>query len=145
MKTICRAAVAGLLLTPVLTLAEIATSDHKEPAVICVLDEVTRKNEVVTVKFRFKLRAGQNATSVSTGFSKSDNSVIVDEEKGVKYFPLVDDNNKPIAQAPESYVRDVERGSSGWMKLPAPPKEVKTVTVMIDDCQPFDDVTITDR
>jgi hypothetical protein len=122
--------------------------DSMIEGVTCELKQVTRKNSVLTVKFALELEAS-NKTGVGSRliFSKDrpDCSYVLDEERGVKYFPLTDEKGVPIASGVSGYYLNPGERLSFWMKLPAPPEEVKRASVLITKCEPFDEVDIEDR
>ena len=102
---------------------------------------MVRKNNVVTVKGKYDCNGEIGDYDVAdahqTGF-------LFDEEKGVKYFPLKDTNNKILASSP-ARLRKKGESSRFWVKFPAPPEEVTTISVYFTKYEPLDDLPITDK
>ena len=114
---------------------------------------VVRKGSVLTVKFA-AVNDGTEAQDVAFGFKGNDVCYAVDEESGTKYYVLTDKEGNPLASAkdwmPNSTTglrREVKAGGSlrVWMKLPAPPPEVTTISLFLNETDPIEDVAITDQ
>jgi hypothetical protein len=78
----------------------------------------------------------------------------VDEENGTKYYVLTDQEGNPLASegdyvSPGTYgiMRKLQPGSSlrVWMKLPAPPPEVKSVSLFLNETEQIEDLAITEK
>lgn len=114
---------------------------------------VERRNSVLTVKWAV-VNEGESPTDVGFGFTGNDVSYVVDEENGTKYYALTDKEGNALAAAndwmPNStrgFARKVPPGKTFrvWMKLPAPPPEVKEVSLFLNETEPLEGLPITDR
>jgi len=121
--------------------------------VVVELMSVERKGNVLTVKWAAR-NEGSEADKAFFGISGERVSYVVDEENGTKYYVLTDQEQNPIASANDWIDSDTNginvkiepgRTSRHWMKLPAPPPEVKAISVFLTETEPFEDVPITDR
>ena len=131
----------------------IATGDTNWNGITVDVMSVTRKGNVMTVKFA-AVNGGSEARQVAFGFTGNDVCYAVDEESGSKYYVLTDEEGNAVASAKEwmpnstsGINREVAPGMSlrVWMKLPAPPPEVKTISLFLNETDPIEDVPITDR
>lgn len=106
--------------------------------------EFRRKGNVLTAKVRYRNDGSQDVT-LDIMYDKS---YVLDAAGGRKYEVLRDDDKNVIAALGPSYSdRYWNTLSPGkplllWMKFPAPPAEVKSATLQLDDAPPFDDLTI---
>lgn len=111
-----------------------------------------RKGNVLTVKWA--VTNGDERSSVRFGLTSKATSYLVDEENGTKYYVLTDQDGNALASE-HAYIDGntwgisdtLEAGATAryWAKFPAPPPEVKTLTVMFDQTEPFEEVPITDK
>ena len=126
--------------------AGLAVRDSTMPGVRCELTKVYRKNGVLTVRFALITDRTVHRSRYPLFFRKDgeDPSYILDEEKGIKYYALSDKEGNPLASSERPLLDDNER-SSYWMKLPAPPEEIKTISVALSGCEPFDEIEVQDR
>ena len=118
------------------------------------LMSVERKGSILTVKWQVR---NQGAAAAHVKFALSGNSqttYAVDEESGTKYYVLTDKEKNSLASAHQdlnygSYGIDdsIAPGASAryWMKLPAPPPAVKTISVFFSKVEPFESVAISDK
>ncbi len=106
------------------------------------LREVSRRNDVLTVKA--KLKKLDNEYSHQLRFWISDNTFLLDEEKGVKYFVLEDKERNKLA-SPGKNIRSSGDTVSFWVKFPAPPLEKKSISIYFSGYEPLDDVAIEDK
>ena len=114
---------------------------------------VERKGNVLTVKWAVT-NGNDERTSVRFGLTKQATSYLVDEENGTKYYVLTDQDGNALATE-NAWIDGntwgisdtLEPGATAryWAKFPAPPPEVKTLTVMFDQTEPFEEVPITDK
>ncbi len=132
----------------------IASGETNWDGVTVNVMSVVRKGRVLTVKFA-AVNEGETEQTVGFGFTGKQNSCYaVDEESGTKYYVLTDKENHPIASADE-FVGNGARGLKRaiqpgktlrvWMKLPAPPPDVKTISLFLNETEPIEDVPITDK
>jgi hypothetical protein len=130
----------------------IATADTNWEDVTVNLMTVSRKGNILTVKFA-AVNNGSAAAKVAFGFTGNDVCYAVDEDSGSKYYVLTDQEGNPVASAkdwmPNSTAginREIAPGKSlrVWMKLPAPPPEVSSISLFLNETDPIEDVPITD-
>jgi hypothetical protein len=118
------------------------------------LMSVERKGSVLTVKWAVT-NSGTERVNVRFGLvSENALTYLVDEESGTKYFALTDKEGKGVASKNDwigggvSGVNDdIEPGATMryWAKYPAPPAAVKTLTLLFNETEPFEEVAITDK
>ncbi len=110
------------------------------------LTKMTIKNNIVTVKFKFRNTGADNQT-VRFGYR---DCYIMDETNQKKYFVLKDSDGIYIAgpQHDQSgggrFWFEVKAGKSKnmWMKLPEPTDNPETISISIPGVSPFDEVEI---
>lgn len=145
---------ATALLSPAVEAAEpIATAETNWEDVTVDVVSVTRKGNVLTVKFS-AVNNGGSKQQVAFGFKGNDVCYAVDEESGTKYYVLTDEEGNPVASAKDwmpnsthGINREVEPGKSlrVWMKLPAPPPEIASISLFLNETDPIEDVPITEK
>ena len=150
---------AGLLLTMLalaapLAATPIASAESNMPGITVDLMSVERKGSVLTLKWAVK-NAGSAQQHVLFGYmGPKSRTYLVDEESGTKYYVLTDKEGKSVASQHEYLGSDVygvveyiEAGGTRryWAKFPAPPPEVKALTVLFDQTEPFESVPITEK
>jgi hypothetical protein len=130
----------------------IATADTNWEGVTVDVVSVARKGNVLTVKFA-AVNNGSETQQVAFGFTGNNVCYAVDEESGTKYYVLTDQENNPVASAKDwmpnsthGINREVQPGKTlrVWMKLPAPPPEVSSISLFLNETDPLEDVPITD-
>jgi hypothetical protein len=155
--------VAGLLLTTLAVAAPVAaatigSAESNTPGITVDLVSLERKGSVLTVKWAVRNgnadeKAGQKQVQFGYMGPKA-RTYLVDEESGTKYFVLTDKEGKSVAAQHEYLGSDVygvseyvEGGGTRryWAKFPAPPPEVKELTVFFDETEPFESAPITDK
>jgi hypothetical protein len=139
--------VVVLLLLPELLLAQakaIATAETNMKA-SAELYECKRKQGVLTVKVRFKATAN---TTLELPYNKT---YVIDVGSGKKYEVLRDSDKNVIATTSKYTTGDEVKESidagetfNAWWKFPAPPATTKKITFSLPNCEPFEDVAITD-
>jgi hypothetical protein len=131
----------------------IATGDTNWEGITVDVMSVSRKGNVMTVKFA-AVNGGSETQKVAFGFTGNDVCYAVDEDSGSKYYVLTDEEGNPVASAKEwmpnstsGINREVAPGKTMrvWMKLPAPPPEVTSISLFLNETDPIEDVPITDR
>jgi len=131
----------------------LASASTNWPGVELDLMSVERKGNVLTVKWAVT-NGGEERQSVSFGLTAKATTYLVDEENGTKYYALTDQDGNALASEHDYIDGDtwgitdtLEPGSTAryWAKFPAPPPEVKTLTVLFDRTEPFEEVPITDK
>lgn len=118
------------------------------------LMSVERKGSVLTVKWAVRNEGAEQAHVLFAYTGELATTYAVDEENGTKYFALTDKEGTSLASE-HAYIGSHKYGvdeyvapgatARFWMKLPAPPPEVKTLTVMFSETEPFEEVPVTDR
>jgi hypothetical protein len=124
----------------------LAREDTKWSGVVAEVTEFRRKGSTLTAKVRFR----------NQGAAPADVEVllpevyVMDAAAGKKYSVLKDETGAFIAALHPGWKdRWYDRISPGeemvlWVKLPAPPLEVKAVTFQVPGVPPFDDLAIQD-
>jgi len=124
----------------------LANQETKWSGVVAEVTEFRRRGNTLTAKVRFRNTGTEKAQpDVSYG-----ETYVMDSANGKKYEVLKDEKDNYIAALRSGY-RDrwyerIEPGQSQtiWMKFPAPPAEVKAVTLQVPGVQPFEDLAIQD-
>jgi hypothetical protein len=124
------------------------TQDTNITGVVAEVTECTRKDGVLSLKVRFR----------NTGSDKKELPLIQnrDYEKyyvsasSKKYFILKDSEGTYLTPQASSFGGlDVKLDPSGqytwWAKFPAPPADVKTVTLYMKVAAPFEDIPVVDQ
>ncbi len=131
----------------------LASADANWDGIKVHLMTVERKGSVLSVKWAVT-NEGEGKTRVFFVFTGNDPCYVIDEENGVKYYALTDKEGNAIASGNEyvssgraGVATDVPSGSTRryWMKMPAPPPEVKEISVFLSETEPFDGVVIADK
>lgn len=138
--------------------APIGSAETNMAGISLDLVSLERKGAVLTVKWAVRNgHADANAakTQVKFGYmGPKSRTYLVDEESGTKYYVLTDKEGKSVASQHEYLGADVyginEYVESGgtrryWAKFPAPPPEVKVLTVFFDETEPFESAPITEK
>lgn len=114
---------------------------------------VERKGSVLTVKWAVR-NEGEERQRVKFSLTRAAaRTYAVDEESGTKYFVLTDEEGACLASecawvgGSEGIEEDVDAGKVKrfWMKLPAPPPEISSLTLFFDETEPLEDVSIADK
>jgi hypothetical protein len=130
----------------------IASGESSVDGVTVHVMSLVRRHGVLTLKVAV-VNTGDTPARVRFVFSGDSPCYLLDEENGSKYFILTDKDGAPIA-SDSGWVGDgrglretIEPGRTlrMWMKFPAPPPEVKSLTVVLNQTEPIEDVPITDR
>lgn len=140
--------------TPEGTAQPIASAETNWSGVALDLMSVERKGSVLTVKWAVR-NHGTEQQDVRFGLAgKQVTTYVVDEESGTKYYVLADKEKHSVASMHE-YIGSDTYGTAEyipagetrryWAKFPAPPPEVKSVTLFFTKTEPFEGVPITDR
>ena len=145
----------ALLLTPAYAAEPITTVETNWDGISLDVMALERKGSVLTLKWAVR---NDGEETVGVDFSLTGSGVrtyVVDEESGTKYYVLTDKEGNAVASSHTYLGSDTygfrfdaaaEKSTRLWMKLPAPPPEVKTVTLFFDEAvEPLEDVPITDK
>jgi hypothetical protein len=125
--------------------AVLASQDTNTGAV-AEITEFRRKGNTLTAKVRFVNR-GSADSKQDISWSEA---YLLDANAGKKYEVLKDEKGSYIATLVQGWGSKwwdtIEPGQTRtiWMKFPAPPAEVKTITLQIPGAAPFEDVAIQD-
>lgn len=132
----------------------LATAETNWTGVSLDLLSVDRKGSILTVKWAVR-NTGETEADIRFGLTgKQITTYVLDEENGVKYYALTDQEGHTVASESEYLGSDTtgiaEKIPAGetrryWMKLPAPPPEVKEVSLFFANTEPFESVAITER
>jgi hypothetical protein len=124
----------------------LAREDTKWTGVVAEVTEFRRKGNTLTAKVRFR---NQGAAPADVEILLPE-VYVMDAAAGKKYSVLKDENGAFIAALKPGWKdRWYDRLSPGeemvlWVKLPAPPPDVKAVTFQVPGVPPFDDLAIQD-
>lgn len=127
--------------------APLQTQDSNWGTIAVDLTEFKRKGNTLTAKI--KVRNIGTATARYELLYKD--VYLLDTGAAKKYEVLKDDADTYIAMNSPGWKErtygNIEPGASVnvWMKFPAPPAEVKAITLNIPEAAPFEDITITDQ
>jgi len=130
----------------------IASGESSIDGVTVNVMSLVRKHNVLTLKVAV-VNGNEDPVTVRFVFAGDNPCYLLDEENGAKYFVLTDKDGAPVASdsgwvgSGRGVSETIEPGKTLrlWMKFPAPPPEVKSVTVVLNQTEPMDDVPITDR
>jgi hypothetical protein len=138
--------------------APIGSAETNMAGIRLDLVSLERKGAVLTVKWAIhntNTDAAKGKQQVKFGYlGPKSRTYLVDEESGTKYYVLADKEGKSVASQHEylgsdvyGVVEGVEAGGTRryWAKFPAPPPEVKTLTVFFDETEPFESAPITEK
>ena len=154
---------AALLGTPAATARAQAPAPAKPMAtnatnwgegVLVDLMSVERKGSILTVKWAVRNTGSVRVDPRFGLVGRDQTTYAVDEDSGTKYYVLTDKEKHALASehvyvGADTYgIEDqVEPGATGryWMKLPAPPPAVKTISIFLSKVEPFESVAIADK
>ena len=136
------------------TAQPIASAETNWDGIAIDLMSVERKGSVLTLKWAVR-NHGTADKEVQFGLVGDHvTTYVVDEDSGTKYYVLTDKEKHSLASM-HDYVGDGTLGIDDkipagetrryWAKFPAPPPEVKSVTLFFAKAEPFEDVAITDH
>jgi hypothetical protein len=117
------------------------TQETTYPGVVAELTECRRKEGVLNIKMRFRNTSDKQV--LLTIFRKNAEKHYV-TAKNKKYFILKDSEGEYVA---EDFADWLPAGGSHtwWAKYPAPPADIKKITLITPLTTPFEDVPITDQ
>lgn len=128
--------------------ATLATEDTNQPGIAADFTECKRKEGVLSVKVRFR-----NTTSAQAQIyviNSRNYAAFYVTAANKKYFMLKDSEGTYLTPAADgSGVLSVPLGKgeqyTWWAKFPAPPPDVKKITLMTPVTPPFEDIPVTDQ
>ena len=124
--------------------AVLASQETNWPGVTADVTEFRRKGNTLTAKIRLSNRGSAKARA-EIRFSEA---YLIDTGAGKKYQVLKDEQNSYIASLRSGYsdfwYDEMAPSASQtiWMKFPAPPPDVKSITLQMPGAPPFDDLQI---
>lgn len=132
----------------------IASAETNWGGIALDLMTAERKGSVLTLKWAVR-NHGAAQQQVQFGLvGRQVTTYVVDEESGTKYYVLTDKEKNSLASSHTYLGSDtfgiednVPAGETRryWAKFPAPPPEVKAVTLFFSKAEPFEEVPISDR
>jgi hypothetical protein len=128
------------------TTANIASQETNWKGVTATITEFRRRGNTLTAKVRLT-NAGTEQQEPDVQYPTV---YLIDTGAGKKYEVLKDEKNVYIADLlPGWNYRWYGKLNAGeshtiWMKFPAPPPEVKAITLQLPNMAPFEDVSIQD-
>ena len=126
--------------------ASLARQETNWSGVVAEVTELRRKGNTLTAKVRFRNQGGAEAEP-DVHYNEA---YVMDLGAGKKYEVLKDEKGNYIAGLRSGWNNrwydKVQPGQSAtiWMKFPAPPADVRTVTLQIPGVPPFEDLPILD-
>jgi hypothetical protein len=124
----------------------LASQQTNWPGIFADVTEFRRKGSTLTARVVFRNQAGAEAEP-----DIHYNEVyVMDAAAGKKYEPLKDEKGTYIAALRSGYhdrwYQNLAPGATYtiWVKFPAPPLDVKTVTLQLPGMPPFEDLAIQD-
>lgn len=127
-------------------MAFIASQETNWNGVVAEVTEFRRKGNTLTAKLRFR-NGGTDPSQPDISWPAT---YVLDAAAGKKYEPLKDENGDYIAgNRPgwkDRWYDDIKPGESRttWVKFPAPPAEVRVITLQLPNIAPFEDLPIQD-
>ena len=124
----------------------LAREDTKWTGVVAEVTEFRRKGNTLTAKVRFR-NQGNASANIEILLPEV---YVMDAAAGKKYSVLKDENGAFIAALrpgwKDRWYDTIPAGEEMviWVKLPAPPPDVKAVTFQVPGVPPFDDLAIQD-
>jgi hypothetical protein len=126
-----------------------APVDGDLPGMKIAVNEIKRTSSTVTLKFTAYNTTSQpfGMTGIFDGdqfhrFRHLAGVHLIDGESKKKYFVVTDSDGKPLCS---NEILDIAPSSQVvlWAKFPAPPNEIRKITVEVPHFIPFEDVAIT--
>jgi hypothetical protein len=121
----------------------LATEDHEIPGVQVVLTELRRTSgDTLTLRVQFRNTTDKEVSdSLFYGTSIARRTYLLDPSRK-KYAVLDDGSNNPVGYVGQSSAIAPRGVVPAWVRFPAPPPEVTTVTVVLPGVPPIDGVPI---
>jgi len=109
------------------------------------LISVTRGDNDLTVKFKYTNSGSKTAEFYHSNYGHQNIAAVVyyiDPKNKKKYTAIQDSEGKPVASLGESIRLEAGASKAQWVKLPAPPADTTTITVVLPGAPPFEKVPI---
>jgi hypothetical protein len=121
----------------------IATEDHEIAGVQVALMELRRTSgDTVTLRVQFRNTTDKEVSdSLFYGTAIATRTYLLDASRK-KYAVLEDAESKPVAYVGASSTIRPGAAIPAWVRFPAPPAEINTVTVVVPGVPPFEDVPV---
>lgn len=120
----------------------IQSQETNFPGITAELIQCKRKKGVLTVKVRLKNISSKSVRTWWPDVQKT--AYLLDETNQKKYFPLKDVIGNCICNAVNDHIKP-NMSKTSWFKFPAPPQEVKEISIILPLSAPFEDVPIKDK
>ena len=126
--------------------AVLASQDTNWAGVVAEVTELRRKGNTLTAKVRLR-NGSPDKQQVEVKF---DETYLMDAANAKKYEVLRDEKGTYIAGVRSGWADrwydtlDPAQSHLLWIKFPAPPAEVTTITLQLPNTPPFEDLTIQD-
>lgn len=126
--------------------AALAAAETQWDGVVAEVVEFRRRGNTLTAKVRFR-NEGEEEPEVDLFYTEV---YLMDAAGGKKYEVLKDEDGRYIAALrsgnPSRWYKRLSPGASQtiWMKFPAPPEEVRTITLQVPGIPPFEELPIED-
>lgn len=124
--------------------AVLAAQETNWSGIVAEVTEFRRKGSTLTARVRFR----NQGSEVAEPDVRYGEVYVMDLAAGRKYEVLRDEQGRYIAALrsgfEDRWYQKIEPGNSMtiWMKLPAPPPEVREVTLQVPGAPPFEDLAI---
>lgn len=131
---------------PATAAAVLATQDTNWSGVVAEVTEFRRRGNTLTAKVRFRNTSGAN----SQPEVKFEEVYLMDAPNARKYEVLRDEKGTYIASLrsgwADRWYQNMEptEQQTIWIKFPAPPTEVRAITLQLPNTPPFEDLAIQD-
>lgn len=123
--------------------AAIASADGEKPGTRIEVQELKRSGDSLMLKFAvINDSDAQFDISVTLGYFNAKDVYLLDTANKKKYLVIVDSGNKCVCSDNLSVVQPKSRLNL-WARFPAPPNDVKKITVVAPHFTPMDDIPIT--
>ncbi|MGH7818891.1 MAG: hypothetical protein ACREQ9_03885 [Candidatus Binatia bacterium] len=128
--------------------AEPLVQDSEVEGVKVELNSAKRTSgNTVTINFKFMSEGSEEASYYrEVGLSSTDNLIehvyYVDAANKKKYLIVKDTQGKPLGTKLNLFSLKGGKSKAAWAKFPAPPADVKTISVYIPGAPPFEDVPL---
>jgi hypothetical protein len=113
--------------------------------VMVELISVTRGESDITVKFKYTNNGSKQAQFNHSNYSFgniAETVYYIDPKNKKKYTAIKDAENKPLASLMANLSLEPGQSKPGWCKLPAPPADVTSITVVLPGAAPFEKVRL---
>ena len=121
--------------------AEALASGECNNDVSVELTDLKRSSGVLTAKVVYTATSDD-----ANAYVYAEDTYVLDPAGGKKYEVLKDSDGNWLASSNTSHgLRKVGATHKAWYKFPAPPAEVTAVSLTLRNCEPLEDVPITDK